>query len=456
MTVMKQVWQNMMCAVGVLLSVGGMMSVSYADDTGSSSRQVNRKQLSPVEQQLKLIESLMRIRLAPMELREGMPLNKILDRLERQFEESGKTIKFVRAASEDDFSAPLSDKKIKYDCTIAGGSSTDVLASVCHEAGCAYCIRGGEVHVFPTDKEPLKETMLMPYDMVRECFEIGYGRADDDSGSAGESVKLRKGDARKYPIGRTKLRFESKKYQLTMLNSAPGLLMARVSLNNMYTDWVKKNRWSYYKNEVSRMPRFVAESHLNNMLLVPVVWDEDCSLADILHFFDLQSRLGKAKRSMRIGTELKNPASVTFSGKLDFSSSSMLDALTTVCDACQGHYLVKGRKVTIVPRQLETRSYWVNERLHERLKKHGLKNAPRVDKDSFERKKKNTKLVVSDMDSVVRDQLLLHLEQYGIEIEDPESVTYDANMRKVEFEASQKLLLSLDRLYDILIPVTQK
>lgn len=419
----------------------------YADGFSSRTKSSRRGELSAAEEQLKLVETLLRVRMAPMELNAGTPLNKVLNRIEQQWAESGKELKLERAASKNDFSAPLADQKIKYDCKIAGGTCAEVLEAVCLEASCAYCVKDGKIHVFPFDSESAEEVAIFPQEMIRDYF--------DESYSGEKKLKIKPHAAKKFPIGRVKMVTEVKG-QIRMTGSKQGCSRARASLANMYADWVKKNDWAYYKNEVAKQPRFMADAQMNETFVVPVVFDSSCNLEVVLKYFALHAKLGGKGKGVRIDAEIQNPSSVVFSDELDFSCSTLCDALAKVCDACGGHYRVKGRKVTIVPRELETRYYWVDERVVKRLSRKASHATREEQTKGIERKKKNQRKAEPIRVDTWKNLIIEQLAEHGVELPDLGGVEYDSKNRRLQVETSQAVFAELDRLYNLLIPVVMR
>lgn len=428
---------------------GGVMCLGplHADDFSPRTKRSLRNELSAAEEQLKLVETLLRVRMAPLELSAGTPLNKVLDRMEQQWAESGKELKLERAAGKDDFSAPLADRKIKYDCKIAGGTSAEVLEAVCLEASCIYCVKEGKIHVFPFDAEPSEETAVFPQEMVRNYF--------DESYSGEKKLKLKPHAAKKFSTGRVKISTDAKG-KIRMSGSKQGCSRAKAALVSMYADWVRKHYWAYYKNEVAKQPRFMADAQMNEIFVVPVVFDSSCNLEIVLKYFALHARLARKGKGLRIETELQNPASVTIADELDFSCSTLRDALVKVCDACGGHYRVKGRKVTIVPRELETRYYWVDERTAEVLARKARLSTREDQKKGIERKKKNQRKAAPVNDDTWKNLITGQLAEHGVELPDLGGVEYDSKNRKLQVETSQAVFAELDRLYRFLTPAVQR
>ena len=443
---MKRFVRNVLQLLVVLS--GGVMCLGplYADGFSTAAKRLLRKGDSAADEQLKLVESLLRVRMAPLELSEGTPLNKVLDHMEKQWAESGRELKFERAPSKDDFSEPLADQKIKHDCKISGGTTAEMLEAVCLEAACAYCVKDGAVHVFPFDSETAEEVVICPGEMRYTYF--------DESSSKENKLRVKSHHAKKYPTGRVKLVSEGKN-QIRLSGSKQGCSRAKTSIAHMYAEWVRKNDWPFYKNEVAKQPRFVADAQMNEIFVVPVVFDSSSNLGHVVKYLALHTKLGGKAKGLRIGTELQNPSSVSISGELDFSGSTLYDALVKLCDACGGYYRVKGRKVTIVPRQLETRYYWVSDQVVKLLKRNAS-NAAKVDKKgSFERKKNQHKAEPVKADRW-KELITEQLAEYGVELPELGGIEYEPKTTKLQVETSQEAFAKLDRLYNILIPVPQK
>ena len=435
----------------VVVLSGGFMCLGplYADGFSTTPKRSSRNAQSAENEQLKLVETLLRIRMAPMDLREGMPLSKVLDRMEALWADSGKQLKIERAASKDEFCEPLADQKIKYDCKIPGGTCADVLKSVCHEAGCTYCVKDGAIHVFPYDSETAEEVAIYPRPMIDAYF--------DRSFSKDKKLKIRSQFAKKFPLGRVKIvAGEGDEFKIRISGSKYACSRAKVTLADMYADWVRNHHWEYYKKEVAKQPRFISDAQMNEIFMVPVVFDSSCNLETLLKYFELHARSGGKSRGLRIGTELQNPASVNITDELDLSCSTLRDALIKVCDACGGHYLVKGRKVTIVPRELETRYYWVTDHVAEKLK-HNAKQAAKEDqKEGIERKKKNQRKAAPISDDTWKDLITGQLAECGVTLPDLGGVEYNSKNQKLKVETSQQVFSELDRLYNVLTPVVQR
>ena len=435
----------------VVVLSGGFMCLGplYADGFSTTTKRSSRNARPAEDEQLKLVATLLRMRMAPLELREGMPLNKVLDHLEEQWAESGKKLKIERAASLDEFCEPLADKKVKYDCKIPAGTCAEVLKSLCHEAGCTYCVKDGAIHVFPYDSETVEEVAIYPNRMIDAYF--------DRSFSKDKKLKIRSQVAKKFPLGRVKIvAGEGDEFKIRISGSKYACSRAKVTLADMYADWVKNHHWEYYKKEVARQPRFISDAQMNEIFLVPVVFDSSCNLETLLKYFELHARAGGKSRGLRIGTELQNPASVNFTDELDFSCSTLRDALIKVCDACGGHYLVKGRKVTIVPRELETRYYWVTEYVAEKLTRNAKQTAKEDQKEGIERKKKNQRKAAPISDDTWKDLITGQLAEYGVTLPDLGGVEYNSKNRRLKVETSQQVFSELDRLYNVLTPVVQR
>ena len=442
---MKCLVQSILRLVVVLSGCLMCFGPLYADDFSSLKKRLFRNEQSAADEQLKLVETLLRVRVAPLEFKEGMPLNKALDKLEKQLAESGCELPFERAASKNDFCAPLADQKIKYDCKISGGVCADVLKSLCHEAGCTYCVKDGKVHVFPYDSEMVEEVVISPKLMIRDYFnELSENK-----------LKINGQFAKKFPVGRVKM-FADKDYTIRISGSKYACSRAKASLADMYVDWVRKNNWSYYKNEVAKQPRFIFEAQMNEIFVVPAVFDSSCNLETLIKYFALHSRLNRKVKGLRIGTELENPSTVNISGELDLSCSTLRDALIKVCDACGGHYLVKGRKVTIVPRELESRHYWLTKRVVNVLESKAKSASKEVMKEGFERKKKNQRKPEQPRDDTWKNLIIGHLAECGVELPDLGGVEYNPKTTKVKVETSQKTFAELDLLYNVLTPEVQR
>ena len=444
---MKRFVQNVL-RLAVVLS-GGVVCLGplRADDFSTPTKRTSRNVRAEEDAQLKLVETLLRIRMAPMDLREGMPLSKVLDHMEALWADSGKQLKIERAVSKDEFCEPLADQKIKYDCKIPGGTCAEVLKSVCHEAGCTYCVKDGAIHVFPYDAETAEEVAIYPRPMINAYF--------DGSFSQDNKLKIRSHVAKKFPLGRVKIvAGEGAEFKIRVSGSKYACSRAKRILANMYADWVKNHHWEYYKKEVAKQPRFILDGQLNEIFVVPVVFDS-CNLETLLKYFELHARLGGKGRGLRIGTELQNPASVNLSGELDFSCSTLLDALIKVCDACGGHYLVKGRKVTIVPRELESRCYWVTERVAKKWSTKAKQTTKEEQKTGFERKK-NQRKKTAVKDDTWKNLITEELAEDGVVLPDLGGVEYDPKNGKLKVETSQSVLAELDRLYDVLTPAVQR
>ena len=206
---------------------------------------------------------------------------------------------------------------------------------------------------------------------------------------------------------------------------------------------------------MAKQPRFISDAQMNEIFLVPVVFDSSCNLETLLKYFELHARAGGKSRGLRIGTELQNPASVNFTDELDFSCSTLRDALIKVCDACGGHYLVKGRKVTIVPRELETRYYWVTEHVAEKLTRNAKQTAKEDQKEGIERKK-NQRKAAPISDDTWKDLITGQLAECGVTLPDLGGVEYNSKNRRLKVETSQQVFSELDRLYNVLTPVVQR
>lgn len=444
---MKRFVQNVL-RLAVVLS-GGVVCLGplRADDFSSPTKRSSRSVRAEEDAQLKLVEMLLRIRMAPMELREGMPLSKVLDHMEALWADSGKQLKIERAASKDEFCEPLADQKIKYDCKIPGGTSADVLKSVCHEAGCTYCVMDGAIHVFPYDSETSEIVAICPRPMILTYF--------TESGTNDRKLKVQSNFAKKFSIGRVKMVADTEN-KVRISGSKYGCSRAKATLANMYADWVRKNDWAYYKNEVAKQPRFVADALMNEVFLVPVIFDSSCNLDTVLKYFAAHARMGGKGKGIRIGTVLQNPASVNIPDGLDLSCSTLRSALMKVCDACGGHYQVKGRKVTIVPRELETRYYWVQQQVAEKLALKAKTSVKENQKDGIERRKKNQRKTEPVKDDTLKDLVIAHLAECGVEFPDLGGVEYNPKNRKLKVETSQEVFADLDQLYYVLTPAVQR
>ena len=195
---------------------------------------------------------------------------------------------------------------------------------------------------------------------------------------------------------------------------------------------------------------------MNESWVVPVVFDSSCNLEVVLKYFALHAKLGGKGKGVRIDAEIQNPSSVVFSDELDFSCSTLCDALAKVCDACGGHYRVKGRKVTIVPRELETRYYWVDERVVKRLSRKASLATREEQKEGIERKKKNQRKAEPIRVDTWKNLIIEQLAEHGVELPDLGGVEYDSKNHRLQVETSQAVFAELDRLYNLLIPIVMR
>ena len=103
----KSLLRSVCAALAVVMLVVGACA------WGADKRRGKRDSDSPVEAQLKLVETLLKVRVPPIRYSLDGSLNRSLDQLEHQLRESGVKLKFVRQAGESDFEAPLSGAKFK-------------------------------------------------------------------------------------------------------------------------------------------------------------------------------------------------------------------------------------------------------------------------------------------------------------------------------------------------------
>ncbi len=377
------------------------------------------------EKQLKLVDDLMTFRLPPRKIEAGTSLNKVLDKIERQLAENGLELKFVRQPSVDDFKEPLSGVKIDDYCSLSGGVCAAVLEELCHAAGCAYCVQGDAVHIFKADTEKKTQYRALPLGVVTQFFFVTHG-ADK-----GARLKIKPAIAASRGRGRADMQYDEEREIISMTDNARNLYLVNQMLSEMYFSWLKLPAAAKVEAISVRTKKFRFDSQLALRQVVPTVFAPGCNLKDLLKYLSLHTKTGRIKTPVQFVSSVRDATDITFSQAFDFSYSSIQDALDMVCDACNGHYILKGGKVTIVPNQLETREYKVTGR---GLQAMTFGRVP-TSKDLQSRARKE--LVTDDNAQSMLKDLKIDFPRMG-------GVSYDKEEKRIKIETYQRAFRNMD------------
>lgn len=391
-----------------------------------------RGEVRPEDAQLKLVEKLLKVRLSAIQVSRNSPLNRQLDKLEKHFRDSNVDIRFERGGAASDFEKPLDDARFEYDASISGGVAADVLAALCNEAGCTYVVRGGKVHIFKATEEKVTQSRTLPAHVIAMNFTESY----DESGS---KLKIKAALAASKGRGKAKLTYDRLTYNLTMEDTPANLYEVNQMLNEMYFDWLRLPEAKQCMAVDPRSKRFKFESQLAAKRAVPVEFEAGCTLGVLKKYLALHMRAGRVKKPVRIEPSDKIDGTTVFDDKMDFSYCTVLDALVKVCDACKGHYRVKGGKMTLIPNEREKRTYKVTWNAIRCF----TMGAGRPNPREWQKIKKEKKPITTE-------NTMKALEEMGIDFPEDCGVKYDPKMYTLEVDTSQRSLLNLDCLLHVL------
>lgn len=414
------------CVRFLVLCMGALLALG--SEVLAQGGRVRKGEESPAAAQLKMVEMLLKVRLPAMKVARESQLSRQLDKLERHFKDNHADIKFVRSGAESDFEKPLDFARFAYDATIAGGVAADVLAALCYEAGCTYVVRGGQVHVFKAPEEKVTQTRTLPEHVVAMNFMY-----------AGETLKIKPALAALKGRGKAKLSYDRDRYLLTMEDTPANLYEVNQMLDDMYFDWLRMPEASQCMAVNPRSKHFKFEQQLAVKRAVPAEFEEGSSLGDLKKYLALHMRAGRVKKPVRLEASEKADANTRIDEKLDFSYCTVLDALHMVCDACQGHYRVKGGKMTLIPSEREKRTYKVTHRAIRCFTLGTGRPAPQDWKKAKKEKK-----------TVTPEATVSALKEMGIDIPEDCGVRYDSEMYTLDVDTSQRGLRNLDCLLNLL------
>lgn len=415
----------------LVLCLGAMLVLG--SEVLAQGGRVRKGEEDPAAAQLKMVEMLLKVRLPAMKVARESQLSRQLDKLERHFKDNHVDIKFVRSGAESDFEKPLDFAHFAYDATIAGGVAADVLAVLCYEAGCAYVVRGGKVHVFKAPDEKVTQSRTLPDRVITMNFTESF------SGRGASKLKIKSALAASKGRGKAKLTYDRDTYNLTMEDSRANLYEVNQMLDEMYFDWLRLSEAKQCMAVDPRSKHFKFESQLAVKRAVPVEFEAGCTLGVLKKYLALHMRAGGVKKPVRIEASDKMDDTTVFDDKMDFSYCTVLDALHMVCDACKGHYRVKGGKMTLIPNEREKRTYKVTHRAIRCFTLGTGKPDPRAWRKAKEEKK-----------AVTPEATVSALKEMGIDIPEDCGVRYDSKMYTLDVDTSQRGLRNLDCLLNLL------
>lgn len=389
----------------------------------------NQEEISPDEAQLELVESLLRVRLPAIEYSEKSSFNKALDKMEHLLAEKGLDIKFERQPADDDFNVPLSGVKFNYGGRVASGPVADVLQSFCHEAGCAYCVRNGKIYVYKAPTEKVKLTYTYPSVFINRYFDKNRMPGVDQV----SRLKLRAAIAASRGKGRAEILYDDNRELLTLEDNLHNLYYVKQMLNDLYAEWRRLPEAKKYGAADIRNKRYSFERQLEARRAVPVEFSPDCTLSVLMRYLSLHTAAGRIKTPVRVRTTSDNAAGITMDSPLNFNYCTVLEVLEQICDACGGHYLVKGSNLTIVPRELEMRRFRVTYSAL-RIFMHGGLPSPATVRKKVSRK------------DITNDLIQSALQDVGIKLTGTSGVSYDSEKYNLEIHASQTTHRNLERL----------
>ena len=238
--------------------------------------------------------------------------------------------------------------------------------------------------------------------------------------------------------------YDDELYVLTMLGNRRNLYLANQMLNNLYHEWRRLPEAVKDGAPSVRTKRYKFERQLEQRQVVPVVFEAGCSLEDYMRYLALHTASGRIKTPVKFEVDGGKADEVTIEQALDFSYMTVREALELVCDSCGGHYRLKGSRVTIVPRELETRTYKVT---YDALRAFSLGRKP---KDWKEQRAKADKTAITD------ERALAALKEARIHFPSTGVVSYDAKQYTLQVHTSQQGFRNLDALHIYLVLMQDK
>ena len=214
-----------------------------------------------------------------------------------------------------------------------------------------------------------------------------------------------------------------------MKGNAFNLYETNQMLDDMYYDWLRLPEAKKWRAVSTRDKRFQFDSQLSVHRAVPTKFKEGTSLNELVQYLGLHTRVGRVKKPVRIVVESGDADMITIDKELDFSYATVLDALIQVCDACRGHYVVKGGKLMIIPNRLEKRQYAITGTARRAFREGDA--LWRVNLAHQPRKKTASKTITS---TCVMDVL----RQCGIHFPVSGGVEYDETRHTVKIDTSQQ------------------
>lgn len=377
------------------------------------------------ETQLELVKKLLKIRVPPISYKMDSSFNKTLNKLEKLMEEKGLELRFVREDGESDFAKPLEGVKFNHEGSTPGGTCADVLEMLCHEAGCAYCIREGQIHIFKAETNPIEIKLIYPERFIEQYYSLRGGKLEQ---------KHTPKASRK--IGKAKVSYDRKHYALTISDNPRNLFLIRQSLNRRYTEWLRTKEAAQERAESTRTKRFKLESQLIKRQVVPVEFDAGCSLEVLMRYLELHMSTGRIQTPMRVSSRTSKTELIDIKDSINFNYCTVLEALDKVCDALNGHYTIDGRRLIIVPREIETRQYYAYNRTVR-----AFACGDFINDWAWEamRKKSPKKLTITD------EKVQTVLETAGIEFPATGGASYDTETRILTISTTQAAFRNVNR-----------
>lgn len=358
-------------------------------------------------EKLQMIETLLKVRLPAMAMEPDSTLNSQLNKVERIFKENSARFKLEKEASTNDFEKDLGSAVFTDRVSIPGGVAAEVLTQLCHAAGCAYQVVGDKVYVHQASTDEITQDRTYPQPVVDMFFTKSKKKSRIPEASLSIKPAIKASKAR----GRAVLTYDLERFRLSMKGNAFNLYETNQMLNDMYFDWLRSPEAANWGAVNTRDKRFQFDCQLAHHRAVPTKFKAGTPLKELVQYLGLHMRTGQVKKPVRIIVQGGDADLITLEQELDFSYATVLDALIAVCDACRGHYFVKGSKLVIVPNRLESRQY---EAAGPARKAFKAGNALwKYEKDRKKRRRYDTQVISSDNVVKVLRQCGIHIPRAG-------------------------------------------
>lgn len=333
-----------------------------------------RAQEVTLEEQFKLVENLLKIRIQEMvKAPRGTSVKAALDVVRRHAARHKTPVKIVWAEGEN--AEENNRLKLKTEVNLYGCMASEAIARICDAANCGFMVRGRQVELTYYGKDLREEKIPCPHAVFEECFfnqRVAYDAKGKKLDARLLSSQKNAGVRYRYEIKAPRIvnlldfklqgEYNPESGILGLKGTRMSLIQCRKEVDDVYHIWLRSARVKIHGVQDTNTHRYRVNRKLNAHPVVPIEFAERCSLKEIVRYLNLVAGKSRIKlvAAFAVGREHEDSM---LREDLVIPHSTFLEAVFCVCDAIRGTYTVQGNKVTFLPRELdsvryETRNEW--------------------------------------------------------------------------------------------------